>query len=347
MRAGDAARRVHRQHLLGARPDDRWSAAGGLHRVEGCSDRAHSRPRPAVDRPQGHPGQCNRPRLLRIGDDRAVRARLPRPDDAAGRRGTNGRCARTRSDPGVAGLGGGWLRHGPDDRRRRWREHHVTELSYHVVDVFTDRSYAGNPLAVVLDADGLTGAQMQSMAREFNLSETTFVLPPTSADAAYRARIFTPAVELPFAGHPSIGTAWLLKSIGRFDTGPVVQECGAGLLPIVVSDDGAELTGGAVYESEPLDTAVFAAAVGASDADLIGTPTRWCGCGIEFGYVHVDDAFLVRAVPDLPRLAELGRAGVCVFSFDGSSAHSRVFAGGAGVAEDPATGSAALGLGVF
>jgi len=223
----------------------------------------------------------------------------------------------------------------------------VSELAYHVVDVFTDQSYAGNPLAVVLDADGLTDVQMQSMAREFNLSETTFVLPPTSADATYRARIFTPAVELPFAGHPSIGTAWLLKSIGRFDTGPVVQECGAGLLPIVVGDSGAELTGGAVYESDPLDTAGFAEAVGASGADLVGTPARWCGCGIEFGYVHVDDAFLPRAAPDLPRLAELGRAGVCVFSFDGSSAHSRVFAAGAGVAEDPATGSAALGLGVF
>jgi trans-2,3-dihydro-3-hydroxyanthranilate isomerase len=87
--------------------------------------------------------------------------------------------------------------------------------------------------------------------------------------------------------------------------------------------------------------------VGASEADLVGTPTRWCGCGIEFGYVHVDDAFLSRAVPDQSRLAELGRAGVCVFSFDGSSAHSRVFAGSAGVVEDPATGSAALGLGVF
>src|SRR3954469_17239964 len=291
MRAGDAARRVHRQHLLGARPDDRWSAAGGLHRVEGCSDRAHSRPRPAVDRPQGHPGQCNRPRLLRIGDDRAVRARLPRPDDAAGRRGTNGRCARTRSDPGVAGLGGGWLRHRPDDRRRRWREHHVTELAYHVVDVFTDRSYAGNPLAVVLDADGLSDAQMQSMASEFNLSETTFVLKPTSADATYRARIFTPSVELPFAGHPSVGTAWLLKSIGRFGTGTVVQECGAGLLPIVVADEGAELTGGPASLSEPVEPDDFVAAVGLTTEGLVGTPVRWCGCGIDWGYVQVRDEF--------------------------------------------------------
>src|SRR5439155_21586674 len=75
-------------------------------------------------------------------------------------------------------------------------------LTYHVVDVFTDRPFAGNGLAVVLDADDLTGEQMQKMAREFNLSETTFVLRPTTPEATYRLRIFTPAAELPFAGHP-------------------------------------------------------------------------------------------------------------------------------------------------
>ena len=223
----------------------------------------------------------------------------------------------------------------------------MSELSYHVVDVFTDRAYAGNPLAVVLDADDLTGAQMQSIAREFNLSETTFVLPPTSSDATYRARIFTPAVELPFAGHPSVGTAWLLKSIGRIDPGQVVQECGAGLLPITVTDAGAELTGGPVSFSGPVDTLEMAAAVGAAEADLVGTPARWCGCGIEWGYVHVRDEFLARADADVSRLTRLGHTGVCAFSLDGASAHARVFAGGAGVPEDPATGSAALGLGVF
>jgi trans-2,3-dihydro-3-hydroxyanthranilate isomerase len=223
----------------------------------------------------------------------------------------------------------------------------VNELAYHVVDVFTDRAYAGNPLAVVLDADDLTDTQMQSIAREFNLSETTFVLAPTTAEATYRARIFTPSVELPFAGHPSVGTAWLLQSLGRFRVGPVVQECGAGLLPIVVSADGALLTGGPVSLSEPVDTSDLAAAVGATEADLVGTPARWCGCGIDWGYVHVHDAFLDRAVPDVPALERLGHTGVCVFSLDGTSVHARVFAGGAGVPEDPATGSAALGLGVF
>ena len=223
----------------------------------------------------------------------------------------------------------------------------VLELDYYVVDVFTDVAYAGNPLAVVLDADGLTERQMQSMAREFNLSETTFVLAPTADEATYRARIFTPSVELPFAGHPSVGTAWVLLSLGRLAAGTVVQECGAGLLPIVVSEAGAELTGGPVSQSDPVATEEFLAAVGLAGGDLAGTPARWCGCGIDFGYLHVDDSAIGRVAPDLQRLAALGNAGVCVFSFDGTAAHSRVFAGGAGVAEDPATGSAALGLGVF
>ena len=223
----------------------------------------------------------------------------------------------------------------------------MSELTYHVVDVFTDRPYAGNPLAVVLDADDLDERQMQSMAQEFNLSETTFVLRPSTRAATYRARIFTPSVELPFAGHPSVGTAWLLRSIGRFDDTDVVQECGAGLLPIVVTDSGAELSGGPPTVSDVLEPDEFLAAVGANSDDLVGTPVRWCGCGIEWGYVHVDDAAVARAVPDMRPLARLGHTGVCVFSFDGQRVHSRVFAGGAGVAEDPATGSAALGLGVF
>lgn len=229
-----------------------------------------------------------------------------------------------------------------------------TALDYHVVDVFTDRAYAGNPLAVVLDADGLTTTQMQQIAREFNLSETTFVLPSTSDGATYRVRIFTPGVELPFAGHPSVGTAWLLARLGRIPTGDVVQECGAGLLPVVVTTEGATLSGGPVSQSEPEDPGPLAAAIGLGADDLVGTAMRWCGCGIDFGYLHVHDGALARCAPDLAQLAATGRpgnAGVSVFSLAGdgvdTKVHARVFAAGAGVAEDPATGSAALGLGVY
>src|SRR5882724_7553064 len=114
-------------------------------------------------------------------------------------------------------------------------------LDYHVVDVFTDRAFTGNPLAVVLGGDELTSAQMQAIAREFNLSETTFPLPPTTAGADYRVRIFTPSQELPFAGHPSIGTAWVLRSLARLETGTATQECGAGLLAVDVDPRGATL----------------------------------------------------------------------------------------------------------
>jgi trans-2,3-dihydro-3-hydroxyanthranilate isomerase len=110
------------------------------------------------------------------------------------------------------------------------------------VDVFTDRPLAGNPLAVFPEADGLTDGEMQALAREMNVSETCFVLPPTPAGAAegaaYRVRIFTPGVELPFAGHPSVGTAWVLASEGRFPlTAPIThvkQELAIGVLPLTL-----------------------------------------------------------------------------------------------------------------
>ena len=102
-------------------------------------------------------------------------------------------------------------------------------MRYDVVDVFTDRPFAGNPLAVVHGAGeaGLGGPAMQAIAAEFALSETVFVLPPTRQGADYRVRIFTPAVELPFAGHPSVGAAWVLARDGVIGGGDVVQECGA------------------------------------------------------------------------------------------------------------------------
>lgn len=223
----------------------------------------------------------------------------------------------------------------------------TTAHDYHVVDVFAESAYAGNPLAVVLDADGLTGEQMQKMAREFNLSETTFVLAPTSDDVSYRARIFTPSAELPFAGHPSVGTAWLLVHLGRHQSGTLVQECGAGLLPIVVTDDGATLRGGTPTLSDPIDAAPLLAALGLDTGDLAGAASRVCGCGLEWAFVQVTEPAVTRIEVDLAALSALPVPGVCAFSFHNGNAHSRCFAGGVGVVEDPATGSAALGLGVF
>lgn len=219
-------------------------------------------------------------------------------------------------------------------------------LAYRLVDVFTDEAFAGNPLAVVLEGDELTTAQMQAIAGEFNLSETAFPVAASSPAADYRLRIFTPASELPFAGHPSVGSAWVMRSLGRVSDGRIVQECGAGLLPLVIDGDTVTLTGGAAYVGEVVDAAGVAAAVGLTEADLVAEPVRWAGMGLNFGYLHVRPDAVARATPDMALLRGLASGvGVSVFSFADGVAHARVFAGD--VEEDPGTGSAALGLGVW
>jgi trans-2,3-dihydro-3-hydroxyanthranilate isomerase len=220
-------------------------------------------------------------------------------------------------------------------------------LSYHVVDVFTDRPYAGNPLAVVLDGDDLTTEQMQAIATEFNLSETTFPVAPTG-DATYRLRIFTPTGELPFAGHPSVGSAFVMRSLGRVPEGRIIQECGAGLLPVDIDGDAVTLTGGATHLGEVVDPEPVAAAVGLSSRDLVGDPVRTAGAGLDFAFLHVQPDAVARALLNPSHAGAIpAEAGISVFSFVDGVARARVFAPGAGVFEDPATGSAALGLGVW
>lgn len=225
-------------------------------------------------------------------------------------------------------------------------------LEYWVVDVFTDQAFAGNPLAVVLDADALTTEQLQAIAREFNLSETTFPTATSAPGADYRLRIFTPNTELPFAGHPSVGTAWLLQSIGRIETGRIVQDCLAGLLPLDVTTDDVTLTGATPTLGDVVDTDLLCAAVGLDRADVVEPGSLWAGCGLQWAHLRVSDDAVARTRPDLSRLTALSesgpdRAGVVVLSWADGVAHARVFAGGLGVPEDPATGSAALGLGVW
>jgi trans-2,3-dihydro-3-hydroxyanthranilate isomerase len=225
----------------------------------------------------------------------------------------------------------------------------VTELEYEVVDVFTDRPFTGNPLAVVFGADQLSGGQMQAIACEFNLSETAFVLPPTAAAATYRLRIFTPGGEIPFAGHPSVGTAVTQLRRGAVAAGTVVQECGAGLLPIAVSAGTATLTGGQPTVSTELDTGPLLAAVGLTEKDYAGPPPRIAGCGLEWPFLSVVPDAVARAICDPVATRLAGVSGLCVLAWSGTdqTAHSRVFAPEHGVPEDPATGSAALGLGVW
>ena len=218
-------------------------------------------------------------------------------------------------------------------------------LDYEVVDVFTDVPFAGNPLAVVLGADDLGTAALQAIANEFNLSETAFPMAVTPAE--YRLRIFTPEVELPFAGHPSVGAAWVLARRGLVQPGPVVQVCGAGRLALEVDPSLVTLTGGVPTVSAPLPAGPVLRAVGLAGRDLIGVEPRTCGTGLDWTFLLVRSDALERCAPDTSALRAVGGAGVSVFSWDGEAAHARVFAGGVGVAEDPATGSAALGLGVY
>jgi trans-2,3-dihydro-3-hydroxyanthranilate isomerase len=223
----------------------------------------------------------------------------------------------------------------------------VSTLAYEVVDVFTDRPFAGNALAVVLDADDLPTPALQALAREFALSETAFPMAPDRAGADYRLRIFTPTTELPFAGHPSVGAAAVLARAGRVRPGRVVQSCGAGLLPLEIEPDGpVTLTAGPPSAPQVVDSGPLLHAVGLHADDLAG-PAGVAGCGIDFGYLLVRDAAVARAVPDLRALGELDiGTGLSVTAWSPGRAHSRVFVPGVGVPEDPATGSAAVGLGV-
>ncbi len=233
---------------------------------------------------------------------------------------------------------------------------HVEQgLSYDVVDVFTHRAFSGNPLAVVHGTGGLADEQLQALAREFNLSETAFpTLPPDAAAPAdrYALRIFTPVTELPFAGHPSVGAAWALRSRGLVSD-DLQQDCAAGVVRVELGGPGelVWLTGARPHRGVPLDEQAVLAGVGLTRADLAG-PTLVAGAGLDFGYLFVHPPAVDRVAVDLAALrrsyggrTDLG--GVVVVGWHGEAARVRVFSDDIGAAaEDPATGSAALGLGV-
>lgn len=236
-------------------------------------------------------------------------------------------------------------------------------LAYDVVDVFTDRPFAGNQLAVVHGAEDLTAAQCRSLAQEFAYSETTFPV-PTGSDT-YSTRIFTPGGEIPFAGHPTLGTAWVLRAAGRLRGPRAVQRCGAGDIEVRFTDaDLVELAAAPRDLLGPLEDAWVASLledVGLSSHDLAG-PAWIAGTGLDFVHLPVHESALGRARPSFRPLhaydAELHALGTPVDPLEGINLHhvagtapdlsvrSRVFVPGLDVPEDPATGSAAAGLGV-
>ncbi|NIA52096.1 PhzF family phenazine biosynthesis protein [Massilia sp. TW-1] len=231
----------------------------------------------------------------------------------------------------------------------------MAHLPFKTVDVFTAVPFMGNPLAVVFDADDLSTAQMQRIANWTNLSETTFVLRATQPGVDYRVRIFTPGAELPFAGHPTIGTAHALLEAGRIAPrdGALVQECAAGRVALAVrhADDGARWLS---FDLPPPAITPLDAAHADDLAHMLGTPlapgAQPClvDAGPRWVVAQLPDATAVlAAAPDLQRMKANdlrdGHTGVLVFGPHAAGSKARIevraFAPAHGIAEDPVCGS--------
>jgi len=218
----------------------------------------------------------------------------------------------------------------------------VRTFRYVVADVFTDTPLAGNALAVFTDGRGLDDEEMQRLARELNLSETVFVLPP-EAGAHARIRIFTPSVELPFAGHPTLGTAFVLA--GPLQTPEIRLETLRGIVPVALERDNERIVFGRMVQPLPTwkpygEAEALLAALGLGRSEL---PVEHYDNGAQFVYVGLGSVDELEALrPDVSALLALsGLLGVYCFAGEGTQWRSRMFAPGGGVAEDPATGSAA------
>jgi trans-2,3-dihydro-3-hydroxyanthranilate isomerase len=219
----------------------------------------------------------------------------------------------------------------------------VASFRYVVVDVFTDTPLQGNQLAVFTDARQLPEEQLQRLAREINFSETVFVYPPEAGGHA-RMRIFTPAAEIPFAGHPTLGTAFVLAA--PLQLGEIRLETGSGIVPVTLErDEGGSIVFGRMVQPIPtvepyVDEGPLLEALGVERSEL---PVELYDNGMRHVYVALGSADEVASLkPDLGRLGELSPIlGINTFAGAGTRWKTRMFAPGGGVAEDPATGSAA------
>lgn len=246
----------------------------------------------------------------------------------------------------------------------------MSQFRYAWVDVFTNRPFGGNPLVVFPDARGLDARMMQTIAREFNLSETTFVLPATDANADYRVRIFTPAAELPMAGHPTVGTAFVLAREQRRTNSSSPQqqtmmhlEEGVGLIPVTLdwqTQDAPKIT-----MQQPLptfgprfeETERLAALLGLDASDIRSAlPIEVVSCGVPFLLVPLTDLQAVQRIRFQQglwqqTLADFASPHVLAFTQQTqtpeASVHCRMFAPAFGIVEDPATGAANGPLGSY
>ena len=231
----------------------------------------------------------------------------------------------------------------------------------HIVDVFTDQALAGNQLAVVLDAGDIPPDVMQRVAREMNFSETSFVMPPSTPGHAAKVRIFTPVTELPYAGHPTVGTAWVLATQGLVPDGALEFTLEEGVGPVPVRGERGP-SGLTFWMTHPpltfgeviTDRGRIAAGIGLDESDLVpDVPLQVASTGYEFLYIGLRDARAVdAAVSDKARLRDAfaGREPHPVFPFAAvgpGRLYSRMFAPDIGLDEDPATGSGSGPLGAF
>lgn len=237
--------------------------------------------------------------------------------------------------------------------QRRPAERAMHASRYLQLDVFPARTGGGNPLGVVVDAAEWTSARMQTFAAWTGLVETTFVLPPTSPDASYRLRIFTPDREIPFAGHPTIGSAHAVLETGvaLARDGRLVQECGAGLLPIRVEGDGAarrlfvQAPAARVLREDPDEALLVKLLAGIRRGAL---PPAFVEGGRRWWIAELADESALRSwMPDHAAIGALARAtdslGLCVFARSISQDYElvvRAFPAGVGIVEDPASGAA-------
>jgi trans-2,3-dihydro-3-hydroxyanthranilate isomerase len=235
---------------------------------------------------------------------------------------------------------------------------------YETVDVFTDRPFGGNPLAVFTDARGLSDAQMQALAAEMNYTETTFVLPADDPANDARVRIFHRTAEMPFAGHPNVGTAYVLARHGQDRDGVLRFEQKAGLVEIAVERDAiGAVTGAVIAAPQALSLGVelpideIAACVGLSSVDISTAAHKpvQAAVGVKFVLTQVGPEALARATPDgatFRKLARMhselaGRLSLFLYARDGNAIRARMFAPLAGTSEDPATGGAGATLGAL
>jgi len=244
-------------------------------------------------------------------------------------------------------------------------------LKFYQADVFTGDAFGGNPVAVFPDAHGLSDHQLQQIAREMNLSETVFVLPPTDQAAVVRLRIFTPTQELPFAGHPVLGTFYVLAQLGLVAATDgitrVMQECNIGLFPVELHAHEGELTRVVMTQPKPEflgpvddmeDVYKIASALGLPKYAI--TDMKWpievVSTGLPVLIVPVRALTAVRSIqPDASAIMDVcdrfGANGIMVFTTvtvePSATVHARMFAPSIGILEDPATGSASGALGAY